>query len=286
MVHTLITYLPYARLFEVKKYLLENVSRVNPSRALVYVDDVYTQDQLDFLSHSVPEGVTVKPGYWGNRSTCFLQILTDLRGEGTPDALIVDSDNILDQEYTQIDRQMLSKGYDYYTVSDWGNKNPNHIKRSVKLDEIQVNGERRDVFGYNLKGLWTSPFFLGPKQAVRVTQRFLQKLDPQIIKEVYDAVQSVDGALRNMISDETPIAITLYYSGVKITPWIICSTHYYDQSRLPPRRNHTRRLMKSTAYVEFARKLAKWKYRRMIWFYIRYKAAQLGRTIPVLLADL
>ena len=286
MVHTLITYLPYSRLFEVKKYFLENVSRVNPSRALIYIDDVFTEDQLSFVLKSIPEGVVVKSGFWGNRSACFLQILMDLRNDGTPDTLVVDSDNILDKEFTLIDEKMLSKGFDFYTVMNWESSNTHLIKRSIKLDQIEIHGEKRDVFGYRLTGFWKGPFFLGPKQAVRVTQRFLQKLNPQILKEVYDAVQSLDPLLRNMVSDETPLAITFYYSGVKITPWVICSRHFYNQSRRILSRPHTRRLMRSTAYVEFARRLIKWRYKRMLWFYLRYKVTQLGHSIPVLFGDL
>jgi hypothetical protein len=286
MVHALITYLPYSRLFETKKYFLENVSRLNPSQALIYVDDVFTEDQLYFIARSIPEGITVRHGFWGNRSACFLQILMDLKTDNTSDALIVDSDNILDQEFTEVDQRMLSKGFDFYTVKDWEGSNTQFNKRSVKLGEIEINGGKRDVYGYRLTGFWKSPFFLGPKQAVRVTKKFLEKLDTQVTRDVYDAVQSMDPLLRNMVCDETPIAITFYYSGVKITPWVICSRHFYNQARNILSRANTRRLMKSTAYVEFTKKLVKWKYKRMIWFYLRYKIAQLGRSVPVLLGDL
>jgi hypothetical protein len=284
MIDTLITYLPYSRLYEIRKYYIENIKRIKPLHAIVYVDDVFTEEQISFLSSFMAKEFEVRTGFWRNRTACFLQILIDLKKEKIPDALIVDSDNILDNDFSIIDQELLSE-YDFYTVMDWEGLARSFIKRSIKLKNIEVNGKRREVYGYKLTGTWNGIFFLGPKQAVRVTQAALRKLNDATLEDIYKAIQSLDPSLANRVVDETPLAILFYYSGIKITPWVVCSRHYYNQVRKSTKNLYTRRLLKSTAHVGLARGLVKWKYKRIWLFYFRYKIAQLFYSLLVLIFD-
>jgi len=278
MVNTLVTYLPFSRFFEVEKHFVKNVELLKPKRSYVYVDDVFTSEQQELLKRFL-SGLELRCGYWRNRSSCFMKILMDLKKEDE-DALIVDSDVLLDERFGLFDSAIL-ECYDFYSFIEYNSSLLNKFqKRSVLLESLQLGNVKVNVYGYSLFGRGDVPFNVGPKLAMRFGS--LKKLKDNVLADIYDAMHSIPPHLRNEIGDETPIAIALYYSGYRVNPYVEGVRHAFDQRREPKRVSRIDRMLKVSAHVEFAKILLRKGYREVFWLYGRYKLAQIKHGLPIL----
>lgn len=282
MIDTLITYVPFYRVHEIIKYFSENVANLKPNRSIVYVDNVFEDSQKKLLEQIFPS-VQLRTGNWRDRNLCFIQILKDMKSESS-NALVVDSDNILEQGFQELDDELVKAGYPYYTVLD--HECPitkKYLSRSVKLSELEANGVRHSVYGYRVTGAWTGVFFLGPKQAVKLSKELLEKLDPRVVADVEASLSKIEAGVRIYVSDETTVGIIYYYSGVSTVPWVLFSHHLrHDSARTIDSR--TRRMLIATAFAQLGRGMLKRRYRRVYWFYARYKLAQIGHTLLAIVA--
>ncbi|MGC8974512.1 MAG: hypothetical protein ACP5KY_10005, partial [Thermoproteus sp.] len=89
----LATYLPFYRLHEIELYFLRNVEALRPKAAVVYLDNVYREEQRKIVERIAPPGVEIKTGNWRNRNDTWLYMLRDFETY-TGDWLDVDSDNV------------------------------------------------------------------------------------------------------------------------------------------------------------------------------------------------
>ncbi|ADY01917.1 hypothetical protein VMUT_1715 [Vulcanisaeta moutnovskia 768-28] len=67
---TLITYLPFYRIYEINEYFVRNIEIVRPKNAIVYVDNVSHDKQKEIISKSkiVTSGIEIRVGNWRNRN--------------------------------------------------------------------------------------------------------------------------------------------------------------------------------------------------------------------------
>lgn len=282
MIDTLITYIPFYRVHEITKYFSQNVANLKPNRSIVYVDNVFEDSQKELLKQIFPS-VELRTGNWRDRNLCFIQILKDMKSEPS-NALVVDSDNILEQGFQELDDALLKTGYTYYTVLDHECPIPKkYFSRSVKLSELEANGVRLIVYGYRITGVWTGVFFLGPKQAVKLSKELLEKLDPRVIVDVEMSLSKIESGVRIYVSDETTVGLIYYYSGISMVPWVLFSHHQrHDSVRTIDAR--TRRMLIATAFAQLGRGMLKPRYRRAYWLYGRYKLAQIGHSVLTIVA--
>ena len=273
MIETLVTYIPFTRIHELDLYFSKNREILAPKRAIAYVD-VKHDWQKEVTKSRAPDWLEIRFGDWGDGSTCISDVFLDLKKE-TTNVIIVDSDNILDQNFQDTDNQMVEAGFDYYAVMEVDSpKALVYTKRSPKILSLKDGTEVR---GYKIPGLWSGPVFVGPKQALRFGKATLDKLNTDVIKDASNAMKQVDPNLRRFVSDETPIGAILYYSGIKVSPWIIKSTHY--QRFVPSPEPSGYRILNAAACSSYGKKMKCAKYRRFYWYYFRYKIALLIRAI-------
>ena len=267
----LITYLPFYRIHELLLYFLLNMDLLKVERGIAYIDNVFHPMQHRILSQLLAEtGIEIRAGNWRDRNSTFLQIIRDAKSEDL-DALVIDSDNMIDKELMKIDAELVHK-YMFYTVLDretWDRKNDRQrfLSRSVKLQD------NPEVFGYRVMGKWRGVFFLGPKQGVRLSRALLESINYGVLNKLSDALNNIDAGIRRFISDETTLGMLYYYSGFRITPFIVASSHKHhgsDPSYHP--------LLVATAHAELGSRLLDMGW-RMKWYYARYK---LSRTIHAL----
>ncbi|MGC8836754.1 MAG: hypothetical protein ACP5PL_07430, partial [Infirmifilum sp.] len=69
------------------------------------------------LKKIVLEDIEIRHGNWRDRNKTFMRILRDAKEEGL-DALVVDSDNVLDGRLARFDRELV-KRFGFYTVIDY-----------------------------------------------------------------------------------------------------------------------------------------------------------------------
>lgn len=177
--------------------------------------------------------------------------------------MVIDSDNIIDKELTEIDAELVRK-YMFYTVLDheaWEREKDRKrfLSRSVRLQD------NPEVFGYRITGRWRGIFFLGPKQGVRLSRALLESINYGVLNKLSDALNNIDAGIKRFISDETTLGMLYYYSGFKITPFIVASSHKHhgsDPGYHP--------LLVATAHKELGSRLLDMGW-RMKWYYIRYK---------------
>ncbi|MEM3711536.1 MAG: hypothetical protein QW453_05785 [Thermoprotei archaeon] len=281
MIDTLITYLPFYRVHEIKKYFTQNVANLKPNRAIVYVDNVFDEVQKDILEQIFPNNIQLRTGNWKDRNLCFIQILKDMRSESS-NVLVVDSDNILEQGFRELDDALSRAGYTYYTVLEKEYNLPEKLlSRSIELAKLELGGSSINVYGYRITGRWKSIFFVGPKQAVKLSRELLEKLDTHVISDVENSLLKIEPYIRYHISDETTLGLIYYYSGVAMMPWVIFSHHLgHDSNKAIDLRS--RRMLAATARAQFARKMLKRKYGRVYWFYVRYKLTQIIYNLLVI----
>jgi hypothetical protein len=96
----LATYLPFYRLHEVTQYFMKNVEILQPKHVIVYVDNVYNEGQNEIIEKIVPQDIEVVQGNWRNRGDTWFKILRDLHNFNE-EILIIDSDNIVDQNFAK-----------------------------------------------------------------------------------------------------------------------------------------------------------------------------------------
>ncbi|MFB6470597.1 MAG: hypothetical protein TU36_005125 [Vulcanisaeta sp. AZ3] len=281
MIDALITYLPFYRIHEVEDYFLKNVEVIGVRRAVVYVDNVYTDRQKAVLSKVLPSGVEVVPGNWRDRNTCFLTIIRDAIEHGD-NALVVDSDNEVWPDLQMIDDQLISS-YGFYTILNNEAAGLLASPRVMNLGVVSVNGREVRVYGYKIVGLTKGIYFIGPKQGVRLSPWLLKHIDVDFLNKLMNALQRVEPSIRNYISDEITLGILLYYSGIGVTPFIVWSHHRYHGSMRGTERPIIKTLV-ATAHARLGRELVRIKRdRRALWYFARYKLAQLLNGVYALL---
>lgn len=225
----LATYLPFYRLHEVETYFLKNVETLRPKAAVVYIDNVYREEQRKIIERIAPLDVEIKTGNWRNRNDTWLYMLRDFESY-TGDWLVVDSDNVVEPLLAEAHGELRKNPV--YTVLDeeaWSRSPRNFLVRSRQIGAVAG----RPVYAYKVyDGSWRgllrggSLFFIGPKQVVAFSKLF----DREILEKVGRALSRVDMWLRNFISDETLLGILAYLSGIEEVPWIVASHHYHHGS--------------------------------------------------------
>ncbi|MGC9227273.1 hypothetical protein [Caldivirga sp.] len=270
----LITYLPFYRVHEVLDYFLSNAKLMSVRRSIVYVDNVFKDRQLELLRRIIPEEVEIRYGNWRDRNLTFMRILRDAREEGL-DALVVDSDNLLEEELVNVDGELISR-FGYYTVLDHETKGRAlFLSRSIRLGEVNVNGRSIEVYGYRIPGFWKGVFFIGPKQAVRLSKPLLESINLSVLGKIEESLKNIEPGIRLYVSDETTLGLLLYYSGIRIMPWVTMSHHMHHGSTIVNDKR-TLKLLVATAHAQLGRGLvARGMGGRVLWYLSRYKISQL-----------
>ncbi len=271
----LITYLPFYRVHEILDYFIKNAELMSTNRKIVYIDNVYTDRQLDLLKKIVPEDIEIRHGNWRDRNMTFMRILRDAKEEGL-DALVVDSDNVLDGRLARFDRELV-KRFGFYTVIDYARaKMKGWWDRSVKLGSIKIDSEEIEVYGFRVFNLWKTVFFIGPKQAVRLSKDLLESLNYSMLENIEESLKNIDARIKSYLTDETVLGMLLFYSNIRTTPWVIMSYHVHHGSTETKGISRTSKLMVAMVHTQLGKELLKRKLsKEMLWYYTRYKIAQL-----------
>ncbi|WP_291999655.1 hypothetical protein [Caldivirga sp.] len=271
---TLITYLPFYRIHEVIDYFMVNAKLLGVKHSIVYVDNVFKDRQVELLRRVLPEDVEIRYGNWRDRNLTFMRILRDAREEEL-DALVVDSDNLLEEELVNVDGELISR-FGYYTVLDHETKGRTlFLSRSIRLGEVNVNGRSVEVYGYRIPGFWKGVFFIGPKQAVRLSKPLLESINLSVLGKIEESLKNIEPGIRLYVSDETTLGLLLYYSGIKVMPWVTMSHHMHHGSTTINDRK-TLKLLVATAHAQLGRGLvARGMGGRVLWYLSRYKISQL-----------
>jgi hypothetical protein len=260
-----VTYLPFYRIHEVGIYFSKNIEVMRPKAAIVYVDNVYHEEQKEVLARVLPGDIEARIGNWRNRSDTWIAMLRDFHMLGD-EVMVIDSDNLVTSDLPKIHHEL--KGNPIYTILDeeaWKSCPSHFLTRSRKIGELHIESYSKPVYAYrvyddSLGGLFRggSVFFIGPKQVVAVSK----PLDQEILNKVERALDSVDTWLRNFISDETLLGVITYLSSIKEVPWTIASHHLHHGSA-PGRAT---KLLVAAAHYQFAKGLVRefggWEFRR------------------------
>ncbi|MGC9171211.1 MAG: hypothetical protein ACP5HD_10825 [Thermoproteus sp.] len=249
----LATYLPFYRLHEVELYFLKNVEALRPKAAVVYLDNVYREEQRKIVERIAPPGVEIKTGNWRNRNDTWLYMLRDFETY-TGDWLVVDSDNVVEPHLAEAHGELRGRS-PIYTVLDeeaWSRSPRNFLARSRPAG----TAAGRPVYSYKVyDGSWRgllrggSLYFIGPKQVVAFSKLF----DREVVERVGRALSRVDVWLRNFISDETLLGVLAHLSGIEEVPWIVASHHYHHGSA-PGRAT---KIYVAAAHYQFAKALGR-----------------------------
>jgi hypothetical protein len=280
VIDTLITYLPFYRIHEVGDYFSRNIEVVGVKRAVVYIDNVYTDRQREILGKVLPD-VEVVAGNWRDRNTCFLTIIDDAIQHGD-NALVVDSDNEILPGLQEVDGPVVER-HGFYTILDLEASGWFIKSRVMRLGAVNVGGKDVEVYGYKIAGLAKGIYFIGPKQGVRLSPWLLRRIDVDFLRKLRNALKDVEPGIRNFISDETTLGMLLYYSGIRTTPFIVWSHHRHHGSA-PGKERLVQKAVVATAHARLGRELLKIRRDgRALWYFTRYKLAQLLDGIGVLL---
>jgi hypothetical protein len=141
--------------------------------------------------------------------------------------------------------------------------------------ELNVKSKKITVYSFRIPGFWRGIFFIGPKQAVRLSKNLLEKIDTKILRHVELALNNVEPELRQYLSDETVLGTILYYSGIKWIPWLEYSVHYTHGS-IKESNNLRKKLLVAMSFSRYAESLALKGYKRAMWMFARYKIAQIA----------
>jgi len=219
MIDVLVTYLPLSRTDEIKAYFTQNVDIISPKKVLIYVD---TRGEEPEFTLSLPFDYRLVFGDWWDRNLCWLKMLRDFRAQGFDNILVVDSDNTLNPDFQRIDKELLEAGHGFYTVLD-----------TECPPELFINSSNQPKrLGSTLVRYWEifklgrNFFDIGSKQAVRLDARFLDKIEPTLIKELESIMSSLPPHDRNYIKDEWTLGVLAYNAGYRYVPWVVGSTHH------------------------------------------------------------
>jgi hypothetical protein len=279
MIDTLITYLPASRISDIPNYFEKNYEILRPKKAIVYIDGVDGNPNSEIISaieKNVKPSFEFRTGNWTDRNLCLMQLLKDLRSDSDYDnAYIVDSDNLLEPTFQSIDNEMERANFSFYTVMDKTVKNDkNFTRRSdlvFSLRELQV--WRYQIFRRG----WRSPFFIGPKQGIRMNKKFADSLNGKTIEAISKSMSQIEPALRNYLHDEQSLGMLLHYSGVKYSYWIRHGSHMQGA-----RNEHPNYLIHALVHSYFGKSMIKYNGGLGIrWYYLRNKIALAGRSLVV-----
>lgn len=244
----IVTLVPFYRIHEINTYFIKNSILVNAEEKIVYVDNVYSEKQLDLLRQILPN-VKIKGGNWRNIPGTFLSILKEMQNFN--EMIIIDSDNLLDEDFLEVNNKIKSDLYTLTEHSSWNSKN--NMERSRKIGVIQTSHSERPLMAYKvfspkLRQLGSN-FSIGPKQAIILRKN----IDLGILKKIEAAFNDIPPELRPYLSDESILGIIAYLSGYKEIPWTIGTTHMHHGSI--PKASRIRKILVPEAYYKFAKSL-------------------------------
>ncbi len=220
---TLVTYLPYNRIFDLKKYFEQSVKNSEPDDVAVFIDNVYDEWQVEILREKF--NFKIYYGSWNSRILTWISILDFfLSREGS--LLVVDSDNVLDKGVREFLKSYNEKILTFMDWDDWNNGSKGIMPRSERVGEIEFGGVKRPLYEYQVYNgsIFSSgaTFFIGPKQAVFISS----KIDEEIYKRLKAAVLSLPKSLAKHITDETFLGVLAYLIGLKKVKWTVGSRHF------------------------------------------------------------
>lgn len=279
MIDSLITYLPFSRINELKEFFLRNINSLKPFESVVYIDEVYSEYHKEILRERLPPFLKLKFGEWRDRSLCLLQIIEDFI-EKDKNILIIDSDNLLPEDFKVLDDALEKKGYDFYNVLDFETKARElFLSRSISLGRVIINSKKINIYAYRVSGLWRGIFFVGPKQVVKISKYLFKKLNNEVISDLKKALMLMDLPVRRYLGDDTTLGFLYYYSNIKWVPYVIYTHHHPSQRFEKSVHKTTFKVLKAMALAQLARFLPKRKYPKVLWLFFRYKISQLGNGI-------
>jgi hypothetical protein len=133
-----------------------------------------------------------------------------------------------------------------------------------------------EVYGFRAFNLWKTVFFIGPKQAVRLSKDLLESLNYSMFENIEESLKNIDAGIRFFLTDETVLGMLLFYSNIRTTPWVIMSYHIHHGSTETKGISRTSKLMVAMVHTQLGKELLKRKLsKEMLWYYTRYKIAQL-----------
>ncbi|MEM1637909.1 MAG: hypothetical protein QW247_09390 [Pyrobaculum sp.] len=233
-------YLPFYRINELAIFA-QNVRLLRPGEAALCVDYVHDEWLGEFVKRRLAElGVgnpTLFLGNWQNRSSCLLRLVKYIVERGG-DGLIVDSDDLLAEEFLKIDERLDRP---LYHVSDIPWQSP-RVRRAFE------NGV--EVYYWRVKRLVgrTMHVFAGPKQAIRIKRPVVSTA---AVDEVLKAVESLDPLFARVIADETALGIVYDKSGIEEVPFVVAAIHLRHQSY--PKLGYSKQLWRKIYAMALAR---------------------------------
>lgn len=255
---------------DVELYFSKNIENVKPAKSYVYVDEVFSDFQNKILNDIDLKDVEFRSGNWRDKNRCIIQIISDLK-KHNGNCLIIDSDSLLDGDFSQLDSKMESIGFPYYTILEHDRKTMAlDPKRVRNISNFELNDKPVSVSSFKIAGISHAIFYLGPKQAIRIGESMLEKLDSNLITDIDSSLAAMHRGIANQLSDETTLGILFYYSGIKETPWVEYCRHMQHSAGTDSGRNFSR-VLKSIVNYKLARKLFSTKRPRIYWYYFRYK---------------
>jgi hypothetical protein len=271
----LVSYVPFTRIDEITKYFVQNVQNVRPEKATVYVD-VSREWHKPVARSLISDSIQLRFGTWMNGTSCLAQILLDFIS--TPaDYMIVDSDIVIRPGWKNIDDFMSKRAYDFYAIHNENEYQSRYFERRSRLIET----EPIRVMAFKIRDFYSLPISFGPKQAIRIGTKTLNKLDTRVIYRVQSSIERVHFRLRRRFADETALGTIFHYSGFREVPWFIHCDHYRRDA--PEPRIAQRYVINAAIAATFGKGMMSLKYRFFYWYYLRYKSALLTNTIKLLL---
>jgi hypothetical protein len=270
MIETAVTLVPFERIDEILTYFSKNVENLGVRNAIAYIEA--TKDwQRSATASMIPSFVEPRFVSTGMNLTLF-EILESLKRNPT-NLILIDSDNLLDPNFQQLDDSMVRNGFDFYSVKERNSNASVEIKRSTLAATL---GEYI-IRNYKIRGRWRSPVFFGPKQAIRIGRDTLAKLDADVMGEIKQTFLQLDPAFEHFLADETLLGTIFLYSGLALTPWIIASEHKRIGTTREP--SQFRSFITAAASVSFARLVDKRKYGKFRSYLVRYALALAARAL-------
>lgn len=234
------TYLPFYRVNELAIFA-QNVRLLEPGEVALCVDYVHDEWLGEFVKRRLEElGVgnpTLFLGNWQNRSSCLLRLVKYIVERGG-DGLIIDSDDLLAEDFPKIDERL---DHPLYHVSDIPWRGP-RVRGAVE------NGV--EVYYWRVKRLVgrTMHVFAGPKRAIRIKRPVVSTA---AIDEVLRAVESLDPLFARVNADEITLGIVYDKSGIREVPFVVAARHLRHQSY--PKLGYSRRLWRKVYAMALAR---------------------------------
>ncbi|MDP8024047.1 MAG: hypothetical protein ACP5LF_06300 [Nitrososphaeria archaeon] len=222
----LVTYLPFNRIHEIKKYFDLSVKAAQPDEVMIFIDNVVDGFQKELLKEKI--GYKIMTGNWGSRVLTWISILEEFeKFEGR--MLVVDSDNVLDTGINEIARSWKETFLTFMDWEDYVNGSRGIMPRSKKIGELEFGTQKRPLYRFSVYNgsLFGSgaTFFIGPKQSVLMTR----KLDKDLLNRLKKSVEQLPKSLLKHISDETLLAVIAYLMGLKEVCWTVGTKHYHSK---------------------------------------------------------